>query len=124
MKVLISEADERSLINSILAEAFSPSSEKVLIVKDYLDKNFTKDSMDDIDENGYPKKITTAVMMSGDGQPLKTVLPKELLLLLDDKFSKIISDDSDRKKFLKQVITDWFSGNISSSGILSVNWLK
>ena len=48
---------------------------------------------------------------------------KELLRLLDDKFHNMVSDNVDRKKFLKQVIRDWYQNNIKNNGILSVNHL-
>jgi hypothetical protein len=62
-------------------------------------------------------------MLSKDKQPLKTLRMKELLMLLDDKFNNMVSDDKDRKKFLKQVITDWYLNKIKNNGILSVNHL-
>ena len=62
-------------------------------------------------------------MMSCSGQPLKTMQPKEFLLFLDDKFHGMIADESDRKKFLKQVIKDWYNNKISKNGLLSVNHL-
>ena len=59
-------------------------------------------------------------MMSGK-QVVKTLQGDEMLLLLDDKFSKMIKDKDDRIKFLKQVLNDWYSNNISKNGLLSVN---
>lgn len=120
MKCVITENVEQSIINDLLIESFNPSAEKVLIIKDYLDKNFTKSVIDDIDANGYPKKVGVINMMSGK-QVVKTLQGDEMLLLLDDKFSKMIKDKDDRIKFLKQVLNDWYSNNISKNGLLSVN---
>ena len=75
------------------------------------------------DNNGYPTKEKTVMLLSKEKQPLKTLNMKELLRLSDDKFHTMVSDDIDRKKFLKQVITDWYKNNIKSNGILSVNHL-
>ena len=120
MKIKITEELEQEIIGDMLTESFSPYTEKVLIVKDYLDKNFTKGNIDDIDDNGYPIKIGVINMVNND-KIVKTLHGDELLLLLNDKFNKIISDNNDRNNFLKQVLTDWFSNQISDTGILSVN---
>lgn len=124
MKVIIDEKIEDALFKAVLAEAFYPTSEKVLAVKDYLDKNFVKTETDDIGKDGYPIKVKSAVLVSSTKQPLKTFFPKELLMMLDDKFQKMITKEDDRKKFLKQIIRDWFNNKISKEGILSVNLLK
>lgn len=121
--IKISENIEREAINTILAEALCPSSEKVLLIKDFIDKNFQRTMIDDIDENGYPKK-DNMVNMVCNGQPMKTMPLGELLLMLDDKFHGMIADDEDRKKFLKQIIIDWYSNKIGKNGVLSVNFIK
>lgn len=121
--IIITEEKEQKLIADILTEAFYPTSDMVLAIKTYLDKNFAKQELDSLDNNGYPTKEKTVMLLSKEKQPLKTLNMKELLRLLDDKFHKMVSDDIDRKKFLKQVITDWYKNNIKSNGILSVNHL-
>ena len=121
--VIITEETEQKLIADILEEAFYPTSDKVLAIKEYLDKNFAKQKLDSLDDNGYPTKENTVVMLSKEKQPLKTLNMKELLRLLDDKFHNMVSDNVDRKKFLKQVIRDWYHNNIKNNGILSVNHL-
>lgn len=121
-KIVISEDVSRQIYEDILAEAFCPSAEKVLLIKDFMDKNFAKVEIDDIDANGYPTKQKMVNMLSG-GQPIKTMALGELLLMLDDKFHKMIIDDGDRKKFLKQVIMDWYTGKLTKNGVLSVNFV-
>ena len=121
--IIITEEKEQKLIADILTEAFYPTSDMVLAIKTYLDKNFAKQELDSLDNNGYPTKEKTVMLLSKEKQPLKTLNMKELLRLLDDKFHKMVSDDIDRKKFLKQVIRDWYKNNIKSNGILSVNHL-
>lgn len=122
-QILINEGDETTIISELISEAFYPNVDKVLFIKDYIDKNFKKQSLDDIDTNGYPCTTPSVVMMSKSGQPMKTMEMKEFLLFLDDKFHNMISDESDRKKFLQQVITDWYNNKISKNGLLSVNHL-
>lgn len=121
--IIIDEDKEQELIGNILNEVFYPTSEKVLYITNYLDKNFAKQALDSLDDNGYPTKEKTVVLLSNEKQPLKTLNMKELLRLLDDKFQKIISDKKDRRNFLKQVIKDWYFNKIKH-GILSVNYIK
>ena len=124
MRFIISEKIESDILRMVLTESFCPTAEKVLLIKNFLDKNFAKTETDDIGDDGYPIKVKSAVLVSNNNQPLKTFQAKELLLMLDDKFQKMISNESDRKKFLKQVISDWFNDRISKEGVLSVNMIK
>ena len=41
--------------------------------------------------------------------------------MLDDKFNSMVKDEKDSRKFLKQIIRDWFDNKISKQGLLSVN---
>lgn len=120
--IKINEDNERQIIQDILAESYYPTGEKVLTIKNYLDGNFQRIQSDDIDEKGYPKKVNCVMLMSGN-QALKPMTMSELLLMLDDKFIKMISDKSDRRKFLMQVIKDWYDNKIDRNGVLSVNFV-
>lgn len=121
-KIKINEATEKVIYDYFLTESFIPKADVVLKIKSYLDKNFARQYIDDV-EDGYPKKVYTVNMLSNEGQPLKTLEMPEFLMLLDDKFHGIIKNDNDRKTFLKQVIKDWFFKKISPSGILTQNHL-
>lgn len=123
-KFVLTEDMNNEMVGSLLTESFYPVAEKVLIVKEYLDKNIRVSMLDDIDENGYPKTVMCFNMTDSKGNAIKTLMPNELLVLLDDKFIKMISDKNDRRNFLKQVITDWCRGNIKNDGMLSVNTIK
>ena len=122
--IIIKDNIREGLMCSLLQESLSPDREKVLIVKKYLDDNFARVETDDIDANGYPTKVKSVTLVSRDKQPLKPMSIADLLLMLDDKFQDMIKDENDRKLFLKQIITDWYNGNIDKNGILSVNFLK
>lgn len=124
MDIIINEEIENRWFKQILSESFYPTTERVLMIKRFLDGNFQRSEIDDIGEDGYPKKVKSAVLMSSNKQPLKTMSQDELLILLDDKFNHMISDKNDRKKFFRQIIKDWMENRISKEGILSVNFLK
>lgn len=124
MDIIINEEIENRWFKQILSESFYPTTERVLMIKRFLDGNFQRSEIDDIGEDGYPKKVKSVVLMSSNKQPLKTMSQDELLILLDDKFNHMISDKNDRKKFFRQIIKDWMENRISKEGILSVNFLK
>ena len=124
MDIIINEEIENRWFKQILSESFYPTTERVLMIKRFLDGNFQRSEIDDIGEDGYPKKVKSVVLMSNNQQPLKTMSQDELLILLDDKFNHMISDKNDRKKFFRQIIKDWMENRISKEGILSVNFLK
>ena len=114
------ELNEEKLFDTILNESYYPITKQVLLVKNFLDKNFGKEYIEDIDSNGYPVN-RGVVNMILNGVVVKQMQGDEVLSLLDDKFRSIIKDNDDRHRFLKQVLTDWFNNNISPEGILSVN---
>ena len=108
-------------LDYVLSESFHPKSSMVLMVKGYLDKNFNHSYIDDMDTNGYPQRIPVVVWVNSNGDSLKTLSTDDLLSMLDDKFNSLIKDDDDRRRFLKQVIKDWFRKKITHDGLLSVN---
>lgn len=122
--IIINENINDYVIKRLLSETFYPTASRVLMIKNHLDKNFVKNKVDDINNDGLPCKTFMAMMVDDRHNPLKSFKPKELLDYLDDKFNAIIADKNDRKKFLQQIIKDWFNNKISKEGILSVNILK
>lgn len=117
--ILIDEAREEKLFGKIFESAFYPKAEQVIEVVDFLNKNFKPKNIPTINTDGY-SDLERDFVMYEDGVELQTMTPKDLLRMLDDKFHHRIKDDNDRKRFLKQVITDWYNGKIKN-GMLSVN---
>lgn len=107
---------------NMLSEAFAPNAQQVVIIKKYLDSNFRRTFIDDIDEFAKPVKrpaITRLIM----GQKVETIEGSELVDILAEKFPNMIGNKEDAKKFMKQIVKDWFDKKISDNGILSVNFL-
>ena len=96
--------------------------EKVLIVKKYLDKYFTRGSMNKLSDSGYVVKVGVIGMKNNDGEVIKNLTALQMLDLLEDKFHHIYDDNEKRTKFLKQVLKDWCNKKISKEGMLSVNF--
>jgi len=119
--IIDEEEKKEERLYSLLNESFHPKSSMVLRVKEYLDRNFKKASVNDIDNNGYPSKEKVVVWINSDGEAVKTINMSDLLDLLDDMFHDNIKDDRDRKNFLKSVIIDWYNGDITLDGLLSKN---
>ena len=97
---------------------------KVKIVTKYLDKGFKKGDIEQIGEDGYPKRIPIVSMIGMDGEPLRNMTDKQLFYLLQDRFKNICLDKKERDKFLIQIIKDWYKGKISKNGLLTVNIIQ
>lgn len=120
--IIIDEARESKLIGDIFESVFIPNVQQVIEIKDFLDKNIRRKTIPTINkESGY-SDLETDFVLYKNGVELQMMTPRELVLMLDDKFQDRIKikDEKDRKRFLEQVIIDWCSGKIKN-GILSVN---
>lgn len=121
-KIIISEHTEDLFIQLALNETFYPEANKVLILKNYLDKNFLKSTIDDIDNNGYPIKKMVVSMKNSNGDALNTMTTSQLFYLIQDKFQNIYQNNEQRDRLIKQVIKDWCKGHENlKNGMLSVN---
>ena len=134
-KFIISEEQERKLINRINEETYQMpvdkkmntpyciNPEKVLIVKKFLDKTFKAHDFEKIGSNGMPIKIKVISINASNGEPLKYMYKDQLHDLLIDRFQNMFLDKNERNLFMKQVIEDWINGNIGIFGNLSKNSL-
>jgi len=118
-KIIIDEAKEQELIGKIFESVFTPNPQQVIEVKEFLDKNFRKEKIPTIGENGY-SELQDIFIYHKNGVDLQTMKREEVIRMLDDKFHKRITDDDDRKRFLEQVLDDWCHHRIKN-GLLSVN---
>lgn len=135
-KVIITEEQETILANKLNEEIlqmpvdkkmnkpYCINPDKVILVKNFLDKNFQKGNLENIGANGLPQKVRIAAMMSSTGDVLRNLLDSELEDLLIDKFKNMFLDTNERGLFMKQVVDDWFNNKISPIGLLSVNKLS
>lgn len=103
-------------------EKFPIDTNKVLLVKKYLDKGFKRGSMEGIGDDGYPKEMKIVAMLSPNGTILRNMGAKQLFYLLQDRFKDIFANKNQRDSFLKQVMNDWYEKRISKNGVLSKNY--
>ena len=118
-KIIITETQEQKLLEYLILEKnyhIEPS--KVLLVKDYLDKNFKKGNLAEFGANGLPVN-TPVVGLLNNGQVVKNLTAKQLFDVLEDVLRGMFSDKIQRSKFLAQVIKDWYANKISKEGLLS-----
>lgn len=125
MKLIITEKSEKNIIRKLLKEEFSDLSDKVNIVKKFLDSNFIKASNSIIGKDGRPTMHDVVIWVDKYKQPKQYLSDKDLFYVLQDEFKNIIGADEDgkhtrRDRFLAQCIKDWFYNKISKNGVLTM----
>lgn len=96
---------------------------KVLIVKNFLDNNFQRESMEGIGVDGLPNQTMIVGMMGGNGVKLKDMYQEDVIDLLIDKFKNMFLNHDERQKFITQVFNDWYNNKIGTYGTLSKNYV-
>lgn len=115
MKITLSEDGLKALKQEILNESYS---DKVEVVKTYLDNNFMRATFEKDGQN-----VGIFVKLSNGIPTKKSMWKQDVLDILDSKFNNIINDKKERDGFLNQVLNDWYNNKISKYGSLSTyNW--
>lgn len=118
MRIILNERQERILLQQIMNEA-SEYSDKVLMVKKYLDDNFAKADNTKMGKDGQPTTEKVVAWLDSYKQLIKTITDVQLFYVVQDKFKNIMSNKEERDNFLKQVIKDWYDKKITKYGSLS-----
>ena len=125
--IIINEDLQEEIIGEILAEGLVPIKELVLSVVEELKKQgIVARETDDIDTNGFRKRVKTIAIVDIDGNPLKPLEVDELVGMLDSipRIRAMVKDDTDRRKFLKTVIEYWKNDEIKDNGLLPISYIK
>lgn len=117
--IYITEKQEKVLIKTMIAEEVGGWSDKVGVVKKFLDDNFSRASSTIIGRNGLPTNQEIVVWLDSNKKVIKTLTDVQLFYVLQSQFKKILPDRNERDKFLKQVIKDWYNKKISDVNTLS-----
>lgn len=122
-KIIITEEQEKIIMANMLYEnsLYSVEPDKVLLIKKYLDKNFKRGTINDVDSNGNPSIMPIVAMIGTNGDVIKNMSMEQLYDLLIDQFKDIYSNKIKQSKFIAQIIKDWYSKKITNDGLLSVN---
>ena len=119
MKIIINNNQENILKHQVIKEMYGGLSDKVGVVKDYLDKNFARATSTVMDKNGRPQISGVVVWLDDYKQAVKTLTDVQLFYIIQDEFKNIISDKEARDNFLKQIIKDWYNKKISKNNTLT-----
>ena len=95
---------------------------KVLLIKKYLDSHFKQGKMRSMGDNGYFKN--TPIVCEIDPktkEELRNMTASQLFEMLQDRFQGIYGDKNKRDSFIKKVMIDWYNGKIDRNGIISTN---
>jgi hypothetical protein len=118
-KIILTESQEKQLIKYIIMEKTYPiNPDKVLQVKEYLDKKFKRGNLEEFVSNGLPSN-TPVVGMLLNNKVVKNLTASQLLDILEDEFRGMFNDKVQTRHFLKQVMVDWYYKRISKEGLLS-----
>ena len=124
-KRIINESKRDVLLSAILNESLlgGDQSDKVLLVKDFLDKNFSKASSNNglFDENGNRKTDSFVALLDNSKNVLKLLTDRQTFDILQEKFKTILPNQTDddkkqRDKFLKKVLIAWYNDKITKQG--------
>ena len=119
--VIITSEQINRFKRRVLSEAFAVNTTLVQTIRDFINKNYSYTTYDDIDENGDVVSKIAIQVLSANGEPLQTISPEKMLDKMDAKFSGKIKDDKERREFIRQILSDWVDGKITKDGLLSVN---
>lgn len=110
-RFILSENGFELIKGKILRESYS---DKIDLVKRFLDKNFMRASTQ---KDG--KDVGIFVKLNGNIPTDESLWKQDVLDILDDEFNNIISDKKERDGFLSQLVDDWYNKKITKYGSLS-----
>lgn len=110
-RFILSENGLELIKGKILRESYS---DKIDLVKRFLDKNFMRASTQ---KDG--KDVGIFVKLNGNIPTDESLWKQDVLDILDDEFNNIISDTKERDGFLSQLVDDWYNKKITKYGSLS-----
>ena len=111
-KLVLSENGVRNLKQNIIKEAYY--SDHVEKGKKFLDGNFMKA---EYENDG--KKVGIFIKLDRGLPTKKTMWKQDVLDELDREFYNKITNDTERKGFISQLLDDWYNNKISKYGSLS-----
>jgi len=109
---ILSESGINRLEQNIIKEAYY--SDHVESGKNFLDKNFMKA---EYENDG--KKVGIFIKLDRGLPTKKSMWKQDVLDELDREFYNKITNDTERKGFISQLLDDWYNNKISKYGSLS-----
>lgn len=119
-KIILTESQEHLLVEHLICEKRYPvETDKVLHVKNFLDKNFERGKISKIGENGFPLD-EPIVGVKYNNKVVQNKTGNQLLDILKDEYRGLYEDKIRLEKFLARVMIDWYYKRITKEGLLSV----
>ena len=109
--IILSENGFNKVNNAIIEESYS---DKVELVRKYLDNNFMRATFEKDGEN-----VGIFVKLSNHLPTEKSYWKQDVLDILNKEFNNTITDKKERDGFLSQLLDDWYNNKISKYGSLS-----
>ena len=109
--IILSENGFNKINNAIIEESYS---DKVELIKKYLDNNFMRATFEKDGEN-----VGIFVKLSNHLPTEKSYWKQDVLDILDKEFNNTVTDKKERDGFLNQLLDDWYNKKISKFGSLS-----
>ena len=119
--IILTENKIHTLLKAMVKESYGGWSEKVELVKNYLDRHFARAKATIMDKNGRPSFQEVVAWLDDNKQVVKTLTDVQLFYVIQDEFKDIIADKQERDDFIKQVIKNWYEHKISKNNSLSVS---
>jgi len=120
MKIIIDESKEHILYEeAIIEEMFGGWGDKVKVIKDYLDKHFSRASATIIGKDGKPEIQQVVAWLDDFKQVIKTLTDVQLFYIIQNEFKNILPNKEERDKFIIQVLKDWYNHKISKNNSLT-----
>lgn len=119
--IILTENKIHTLLKAMVKESYGGWSEKVELVKNYLDRHFARAKATIMDKNGRPSFQEVVAWLDDNKQVVKTLTDVQLFYVIQDEFKDIIADKQERDDFLKHVIKNWYEHKITKNNSLSVS---
>ena len=123
-KVILSERAFDTVKRQIINESYA---DKIIMVKNFLDKNFTQGTLEDQKNNGTIGPLAVFVKLN-NGLPTKnSVWIDDVVdqLESEENYHKLIANELERKGLFLQIAKDWYNrspklklGNLTSYDFL------
>lgn len=107
--IIITEKQRDELVKLMVLEETGMRIERALAVKKFLDDNFKRADIPQINKDGYADAQPIVVYLDKYKQPIKNMSDEDLLDMLLDKFKNIIPDENEKRQFLLDVMKSWYN---------------
>ena len=115
-KLIITEDGLGTIRKSLIQESYS---DKVILVKKFLDGNFMRKNQLKMNDDGTIGNLGVFVQITNSIPTEMELKAEDVFDILQNKFTKILTDEKKRDRFLIRIIRDWYDNKISKEGCLS-----